>query len=66
MLVVRSTRSGEVEIPRLGLIESVDAFSPARFDILAEEAGTYRIRMVGAKRVAGKVVVRPRGRDRKR
>lgn len=62
-LLVRSKRPGEVEITKLGLIESVDAFSPARFDILAEEVGTYAVRFADGERVAARVVVRSRARE---
>jgi hypothetical protein len=56
-LLVRSKRADQVAIPRLGLIEAVDPFSPARFDILAEEPGSYRIRLVEADRVVARIEV---------
>jgi hypothetical protein len=60
-LLVRSKRPGQVSIPAFGLIETVDPFSPARFDILAEEAGSYPIRLSEVRGAAGRIEVRRSG-----
>jgi len=58
LLAVRSRQPDEVEIPSLGLIEAVDRFTPARFDILATEPGSHPIRLVAAELRVGRVLVR--------
>jgi hypothetical protein len=60
LLAVASKRHDEVEIPKLGLVDAVNPFAPARFDILAIEEGSYPIRLVVADRTVGRIVVRPR------
>jgi len=57
LLAVHSRKPDQVEIPRLGLIETVDRFAPARFDILATEPGSYPIRLVVADRTVGRIAV---------
>src|SRR5215211_451109 len=52
-LRVMSSRTGEVEIPDLGLLENVTRFDPARFDILASSRGNYEVRIVGSKHPVG-------------
>jgi hypothetical protein len=47
----------QVEIPKLDLVEPVDLGAPARFDLLADEAGTYQIRLVEARKSVGKLLV---------
>jgi hypothetical protein len=69
-LTVDGRAPDQVEIPRLDLLEPVDLGAPARFDLLADEPGTYGIRLLEARRTIGKLVVRspkPRAsKDRKR
>jgi hypothetical protein len=59
-LRVTSTRADQVEIPRLGELEDVDADAPTRFDLLPFETGTYAVRLVDAARKIGEIEVRPR------
>jgi hypothetical protein len=56
-LLVRSKRSGQVEIPAFGLIEDVGRADPARFDLLAERSGTFEIQSAETGRVVGKIIV---------
>ena len=56
-LAVRSERSIQVEIPRLGLLEDAAPLSPARFDILAERTGDYEVRGVQPPRPLGTIEV---------
>ena len=63
VLMVRSTKAGQVEIAGLGLIDAVDRFAPARFDILPSETGDYPVRLLPLRpgddpgRVVARVVV---------
>jgi hypothetical protein len=43
-LVVESDAPGEVSIPAYGLIEFAGPGDPARFDVLLEEPGRYKVR----------------------
>jgi hypothetical protein len=63
-LTVRSTSPGQVEIPAFGLLEDVAPGAPARFDLLPERTGSFEVRLAGAGRVIGRVVVRRRGAER--
>jgi hypothetical protein len=69
-LTVDGSAPDQVEIPRLDLLEPLDLGAPARFDLLADEPGTYTIRLLEARRTIGKLVVRPpkqpASKDRKR
>jgi hypothetical protein len=69
-LTVDGRAPDQVEIPRLDLLEPVSFGAPARFDLLADEPGTYAIRLLEARRTIGKLVVRPpkprANKDRKR
>jgi hypothetical protein len=62
--VLRLTVDGDVldgvEIPALGKLEPIEPGSPARFEMLLDEAGELRVRLVDAKRLIGLVVVAPR------
>jgi hypothetical protein len=58
-LTVDGRAPDQVEIPRLDLLEPVDLGAPARFDLLADEPGTYLIRLLEARRTIGRLVVRP-------
>jgi hypothetical protein len=59
LLTVDGRAPDQVEIPRLDLLEPVNLGAPARFDLLADERGTYAIRLLEARRTIGKLVVRP-------
>jgi hypothetical protein len=56
-LTVKSDRADLLEIPALGLVEAVAPGSPAHFDVLATDPGSYGIRFVEADRVVAKIVV---------
>jgi hypothetical protein len=62
-LTVSSSTPGQVEIPVLGMLEDVDRFIPARFDLLPFDRGTYEVRLLpqgaptAADRVVGRVIV---------
>ena len=56
-LRVTSRRADQVEIPRVGELQDVDRFTPADFDLLPFERGSYPIRLVEAKRKIGRIVV---------
>lgn len=57
-LTVRSGRTAQVEIRRLGLLEDVAPLSPARFDILATEPGRHEVRMLQPGRKLGVIEIR--------
>jgi hypothetical protein len=59
-LLVSGHAPDEVEIPRLDLLEPVDLGAPARFELLADAAGTYPIRLLEARRQIGRIVVSAR------
>jgi hypothetical protein len=52
-LRVKSTRAGQITIPKLGLLENVTRLDPARFDILASSSGRFEVRMLGSKGAIG-------------
>ena len=56
-LVVRSRKADELEMPAFGLVDAVGPNEPARFEILARSAGSYKIRFVSNKRIAARIVV---------
>ena len=62
-LTVRGERPGEVEIPRLGELESVDPDAPARFDLLPPEPGSYAVRLVEPGSVIARIEVGEPARD---
>jgi hypothetical protein len=51
-LKVTTEHPGSVEIPDFGQFENVDPAFPARFDILALEAGTFRVKLVDKRTIA--------------
>jgi hypothetical protein len=59
-LRVTSKVVDEVEIPALGELADVDPDSPAHFDLLPFETGTYNVRMRGSGKMVGRIVVRGR------
>jgi hypothetical protein len=56
-LRVTSRRADQVEIPRVGELQDVDRFTPAEFDLLPFEPGSYPVRLVEAKRKVGRILV---------
>lgn len=64
-LTVRSERSDLLEIPGLGLVEAVAPGSPARFNVLALERGSYGIRFVERDHVVARIVVERAGAGKK-
>jgi hypothetical protein len=63
-LTVRAPFGDEIEIPAFGLIETVDRFDPARFDIFTTRRGAFAVRAVDTGRVLGRIVVGARGSGR--
>jgi hypothetical protein len=61
-LTVVSRNSDQLEIPALGLIETVGPNLPATFDVLAEQRGDIGIRAVSADRVVAKIRVERRSK----
>lgn len=63
-LLVKSPRKTDlVEIPALGLIDSVTPDKPAIFDLFADRVGDYGVRLVEGDRLIGRVEVRRRARE---
>ena len=66
-LTVTSSKEGQVEILVLGMLEDVDRFFPARFNLLPVDQGVYPVRLLspgsagGEGRLIGRVVVEGRG-----
>jgi hypothetical protein len=56
-LKITSKEADQVEMPRFGLIDTVEPNKPARFEILATSAGNYKIRFVSTGQIAARVVV---------
>jgi hypothetical protein len=54
-------RPDELEMPAFGLVDAVGPDEPARFEILAQSAGSYKIRFVSTRRIAARIVVEKRG-----
>lgn len=42
-LVVSVDTPGQVEIPKLGLLQSAEPLTPARFELLVQDAATYEV-----------------------
>ena len=59
MLTVDGDVYDGVEISALGKLEPIEPGSPARFEMLLEEAGELRVGLVDAKRFIGLVEVAP-------
>jgi hypothetical protein len=59
-LTVDADRPDQVEIPALDQVEPVDLGAPAHFDILADQAGDYPVRLVEANRAVARIVIRKR------
>jgi len=48
-----------IQIERLDRLDAVEPTTPARFNLIAEEAGVYPIRLVEADRRIGRLDIRP-------
>ena len=59
-LRVRSSRPDQVEVRGFGQLATVDRFTPANFDLLAFDLGTFPVRLVEAGRTIGTIIVRSR------
>jgi hypothetical protein len=59
-LTVEADRPDQAEIPALDQVEPVDLGAPAHFDILADQSGTFPVRLVEANRAIARIVVRKR------
>lgn len=59
-LTVTGSRHDLVEIAGLGRLEDLAPGSPARFNLLFEEPGTYTVRLVEVGRAIGQIEVMPR------
>lgn len=61
-LLVSVREPGEVELPDLGLTTSAEPLTPARFELLGPEPGSYAVRFTpaeeGESRALGRLVVR--------
>ena len=49
----------QVEIERLDRIDPIEPLTPARFEVIADAAGVYPIRLVDADRRIGRLDIRP-------
>jgi hypothetical protein len=58
-LTVRSGVADQVEIPAFGQLEDLTPDSPARFNVLPERTGVFEVRLLAARRVIGRIRVRP-------
>jgi hypothetical protein len=58
-LVVSASVPGSVQLSGYDLIEPVDAASPAEFDFVAEQAGTFTVRLLDSGAVVGRLRVKP-------
>ncbi len=56
-LVIRARRVGQVEIPRLGVLEDVGPHDPAMLELAPPQAGSYAIRLADAGRLIGTLEV---------
>ena len=59
-LTVRSGVADQVEIPAFGQLEDLTPEDPARFNLLPERTGVFEVRLLAARRVIGRIRVRPR------
>lgn len=60
-LVVSSRKADQLEMPAFGLVDAVGPNEPARFEILFQSAGSYKIRFVSTGRIAARIEVEKRG-----
>jgi hypothetical protein len=60
-LTVRSRVAGQVEVPRLGLLEDVGPDVPAHLSLLPDELGHFPVRLAGSGQTVAVVVVSAAG-----
>jgi hypothetical protein len=65
-LTIRSKLADLIEIPALGRVEPIARGSPARFNILAQDPGSYGIRLVERDRVVARIEVAKRRPEREK
>jgi hypothetical protein len=58
-LTVRSGVADQVEIPAFGRLEDLTPDAPARFNLLPQRTGVFEVRLLAARRVIGRITVRP-------
>jgi len=58
-LVVTAGEPGSVQLSGYDLIEPVDSDSPAEFDFVADQAGTFTVRLLDSGAVVGRLRVKP-------
>jgi antitoxin (DNA-binding transcriptional repressor) of toxin-antitoxin stability system len=63
LTVTSAKLADQVEIPAFGALDDVDPDFPARFDLLAVETGSFRVRLTEAGRVIARIDVGPTARD---
>lgn len=60
-LLVSVTEPGQVDLPELGLSSPAEPLTPARFELLGDEPGSYRVRFSpaedGEPRTLGRLVI---------
>jgi heme/copper-type cytochrome/quinol oxidase subunit 2 len=61
-LDVYSKVADTVEIPGMGLTQAVDPSAPAHFELLPDVPGTFNVKLLDSKILAGKLVVSPEAR----
>lgn len=59
VLLVRATFEDQVQVDGYDLIEPVSQFAPAAFDFIADQAGSFDVRLLGADRIVARLVVTP-------
>jgi hypothetical protein len=59
-LVVSSRKPDQLEMPAFGLVDAVGPNEPARFEILFQSAGSYKILFVSTGRIAARIEVEKR------
>ncbi len=65
ILLVKANLRDDVEIPALGVVEPVDPLTPARFDLLPTQTGSYPVRLVTEHRRVGRLQVLARKSKKK-
>jgi len=58
-LTIRAERVAQVEIPRLGVVEDVGPYAPAKLELSPPEEGTYAVRLADQRRVIARIRSRP-------
>lgn len=65
-LTVHAAKPGDVEIPAFGELRGVGPATPAVFDLLPFDPGTYVVRLVGTERTIARIIVEPRRQEPER